>query len=71
MRTVMFLAIIAACVQTPASASQWPYCMDVGLGGGTRTDCTYASRAQCLASKVDNSSTCYPNPRWVPGRKRR
>jgi hypothetical protein len=32
-------------------------------GGGTRFECTFESRAQCLESKVSHADHCMRNPR--------
>jgi Protein of unknown function (DUF3551) len=72
MRILVVLSVVVAGSISCGSAFAYdrPYCMDVAEIGGSRTDCAYDTREQCLASKVDNSSTCYPNPRWVPARRR-
>jgi len=39
------------------------YCLVTDDGdGGSMFQCGYATRAQCLASKVANHDTCVPNP---------
>ena len=44
------------------SSSAYPYC----LMTGPAQDCTYASMAQCLASKRGNADFCEPN-NWYSG----
>jgi len=73
MRIFAFLGcLVVASIWLPGAASAYerPYCMEVANGGGGSTiDCSYGSFAQCLKWKVDISSTCYRNPRWVPDRR--
>jgi len=75
MKVLVFLGMLVAVsisLHTPASAFNRPYCMEVSEGGGGSTiDCSYESFAQCLASKVDISSTCSRNPRWYGPPERR
>jgi Protein of unknown function (DUF3551) len=70
MKSFIFLGVLAAVLISGqgASAYERPYCMEIAYGGGGSTiDCSYDSFAQCLRWKVDISSTCYQNPRWVSG----
>jgi hypothetical protein len=75
MKILVFLGVLVAVsvsFLTTASAYDRPYCMEVSEGGGgSIIDCSYESFAQCLASKVDISSTCSRNPRWYGPPERR
>ena len=55
---------------TPAKAAEWPWCADIydSNGGGTATNCGFASRQQCEDYISGMSGWCYPNPRY-PGRR--
>ena len=67
MKAFALLGVLgAACVSLPmsASAADQSYCMESSDGGGgSNIECSYETMAQCLASKIDHSSRCYPNPR--------
>ena len=76
MRSITFLCVCAAVLASSqafaASPYDRPYCMEISYGGGGSTiDCSYESFEQCLRWKVDISSTCYRNPRWVPKVRRK
>jgi hypothetical protein len=55
----------------PAQAQQWPWCADMyeGRGGGTATNCGFASFQQCQAYISGMSGRCYPNP-WYTAQER-
>jgi Protein of unknown function (DUF3551) len=74
MKNLVFAGVLAAASigwQTSASAYERAYCMEIAYGGGGSTiDCSYDTFEQCLKWKVDISSTCSRNPRWVPDPRR-
>jgi hypothetical protein len=51
---------------TPAQAIEWPWCADLfeGRGGGTATNCGFASFRQCESYISGISGWCYRNPRY-------
>ena len=60
---------------TPAQAVEWPWCADMyeggRSGGGTATNCGFASRQQCENYISGMSGWCYPNPRYAAAPPRR
>ena len=58
---------------SPAKAADWPWCADMfdGRGGGTATNCGFASRSQCEAYLSGMNGWCYRNPfaRREPSRR--
>jgi hypothetical protein len=53
----------------PAAAQEYPWCVQ-GKGVGYPGDCSYTSRAQCLASASGRFATCGLNPRAAYGGQR-
>jgi hypothetical protein len=53
----------------PAAARDYPWCLQ-GRGVGFPGDCSFTSRAQCMASASGRRVTCGLNPRFAYGRQR-
>jgi hypothetical protein len=65
------LAAAAACtaVASPASARDYPYCLQ-GRQTGYPGECSYQSYAQCRASASGRQASCGINPRFAFGEQR-
>lgn len=53
----------------PAAARDYPWCLQ-GRSVGFPGDCSFTSRAQCMASASGRRLTCGANPRVAYGRRR-
>jgi hypothetical protein len=52
--------------------SNHPWCLESSIGfggGGTRIDCRFSSREQCVQSRVAHGDRCMKNPRTSPRRR--
>ena len=54
----------------PAAALDYPWCVQ-GKGVGYPGDCSYSTRAQCMASASGRNVGCGVNPRVAFGQQRR
>lgn len=63
------LTVGMAFAAPPASAQDYPWCVQ-GKGVGYPGDCSYRSRAQCLASASGRNVGCGVNPRAAYGQRR-
>jgi hypothetical protein len=61
--------VTSLATSAPAAARDYPWCVQ-GKGVGYPGDCSYTSRAQCMASASGRLATCGLNPRLGYGRQR-
>nr|WP_084788593.1 DUF3551 domain-containing protein [Bradyrhizobium sp. Cp5.3] len=66
----LVIAIGAFAGSAPAHAQDYPWCVQ-GKGVGYPGDCSYSTRAQCLASASGRNVGCGLNPRVAYGLQRR
>jgi hypothetical protein len=63
---IMSAALAAAATMTagvgPAAASDFPYCLQ-GRDTGIPGDCSFRTRAECMASASGRQASCNVNPR--------
>jgi hypothetical protein len=62
-------ALVGLAVPSPAAAYDYPWCVQ-GRGVGIPGDCSYQTRAQCLASASGRGLYCNVNPRVAFTRSR-
>lgn len=68
-RTLLALAGLFFLGQTPAQATDYPYCMTYVQGwSGSIEQCDYSTMAQCQASTGGLNGTCAPNWRLAQNR---
>jgi hypothetical protein len=66
-----FLAVGMLLSAAPAAHAQdYPWCVQ-GKGVGYPGDCSYSTRAQCLASAAGRNVACGTNPRAAYGQQSR
>ncbi|WGD49193.1 DUF3551 domain-containing protein [Bradyrhizobium sp. CB1650] len=66
-----FIIVISALAgSAPVHAQDYPWCVQ-GKGVGYPGDCSYRTRAQCLASASGRNVGCGLNPRAAYGQQRR
>ncbi len=52
----------------PSHATEAAWCLVDR--GGNELDCSFVSQRQCLETARGTAAHCYPNRRFVPGRRR-
>jgi hypothetical protein len=62
------LGAATATTSTPASAAEYPYCMQ-GKDAGYPGDCQYRSYAECNATAFGRGEDCAINPRLAYSRQ--
>ena len=64
---ILGLLIAAACLGTPATAQNYPWCEYLGAGfdGGGR-NCGFISFEQCMQTAWGNGGDCRQNPQYEP-----
>lgn len=73
-KTLLLIALTAGAglcfLTSPAAAQDYPWCVQ-GKGVGYPGDCSYSTRAQCIASASGRNVGCGVNPRVAYGQQRR
>ena len=54
-------AVVSAAVPSPASANDYPYCIQGDDFAGGTGECIFATRAQCQASASGRTAYCTEN----------
>jgi hypothetical protein len=72
-KMIVLVALITTATASVTNADaqtrkNYAWCLETSVGGGsggggTRLECRYNSRSQCLQSKVGHADTCMRNPR--------
>ena len=72
-KIIVLVGLVASGIASITSADaqtrkNYPWCLETSVGGGTggggtRLECRYNSRSQCLQSKVGHADNCMRNPR--------
>ena len=70
MMTVLATALAFSGSSVPANARDYPWCVQ-GRGVGFPGDCSFQTRAQCLASASGRNVSCGINPRFAFGQAQR
>jgi uncharacterized protein DUF3551 len=70
--SLLLMLIIAgfAASAGPAAAREFKYCLQ-GRNWGLPGNCSFSTRAQCMATASGTGATCGINPRYAFARQRR